>query len=90
MTYKIIVSGLVQGVGFRQFIAGKARERGLKGWARNLETGEVEIVVDGPTDTIDGFISEDVRSGPPSAHISDVRIESIEAPANLSTFTITY
>ncbi|MBL8016512.1 MAG: acylphosphatase, partial [Ignavibacteria bacterium] len=44
---KIVVSGRVQGVGFRYFIARYASELGLTGYAKNLFTGEVEIIAEG-------------------------------------------
>ena len=43
-----LVSGRVQGVGFRYFVQGKANELGLHGWTRNLDDGRVEVYATGP------------------------------------------
>ncbi len=43
----ILISGFVQGVGFRAFTVKKARNLGLTGWVRNLKDGRVEAVVQG-------------------------------------------
>jgi len=43
----ILISGFVQGVGFRAFTVKKARNLGLTGWVRNLKNGRVEAVVQG-------------------------------------------
>ena len=53
----IIVSGRVQGIGFRAFVQQKANELGLSGWTRNLPDGNVEIEVEGTKDQIDTFLS---------------------------------
>jgi acylphosphatase len=45
---KFLVSGMVQGVGYRWFVARHARSLGLSGYARNLPDGRVEVVVQGP------------------------------------------
>lgn len=57
MLAHILISGFVQGVGFRQFIKGNAQNRGLTGWVRNLPDGRVEAVFDGPKEKIEEMIS---------------------------------
>jgi acylphosphatase len=47
MVRHYVVKGRVQGVGFRWLVHREAGVRGLKGWVRNTETGEVEIMVAG-------------------------------------------
>lgn len=49
----VIVRGRVQGVGFRAATADMARSLGLRGWARNLPSGEVEIEMEGPKATLE-------------------------------------
>jgi acylphosphatase len=44
---RFLVHGVVQGVGFRWFVAGHARRLGLAGWVRNRDDGSVEVVVAG-------------------------------------------
>ena len=52
-----VVSGHVQGVGYRWFVRGLASERGLAGSARNLPDGRVEVVLEGLEDDVDAVVS---------------------------------
>ena len=54
----IIVSGIVQGVGYRFFVQRYARKMNLSGWVRNLPTREVEILVEGPRGLIESLTRE--------------------------------
>ncbi|MBN2029380.1 acylphosphatase [bacterium] len=54
----IIVSGMVQGVGYRYFVCKNARRMELTGWVKNLMSGEVEIEVEGPKGLVESFIQE--------------------------------
>ncbi len=53
---KILVSGHVQGVGFRHFIWSNAKKLNLKGYAKNLPDGNVEIIANGLNDSINKLI----------------------------------
>ncbi len=53
---RIFVSGIVQGVGYRWYVEDRARERGLKGYVRNLSDGRVEIIVEGEEEKIESLI----------------------------------
>ena len=70
----LFVSGIVQGVGYRYFASRKAAVYSLKGFVENLIDGRVEVVVEGEKGLIDEFI-KDLRRGPISAHVTDLRIE---------------
>jgi acylphosphatase len=70
----LFVSGMVQGVGYRYFAIRKANVYGLKGYAKNLIDGRVEIVAEGEKGLIEEFI-KDLRVGPMAAYVTDVRIE---------------
>jgi acylphosphatase len=70
----LLISGVVQGVGYRFFAIRKADAYGLKGFAKNLIDGSVEVVAEGDRGLIEEFI-KDLRRGPISAHVSDIRIE---------------
>lgn len=70
----LFVTGVVQGVGYRYFAMRKARMFGLKGFAKNLIDGRVELVAEGERGLMEEFIKE-LRRGPISAHVTDVRIE---------------
>lgn len=65
------ISGRVQGVGFRWFVREEARRLGLAGWVRNLPTGDVELVAEGPPETLDQF-AKTVGQGPPGARVEIV------------------
>ncbi len=54
----IIVSGMVQGVGYRYFVCKNARRMELTGWVKNLMSGEVEIEVEGPKGLVESFTQE--------------------------------
>jgi acylphosphatase len=70
----IIVQGLVQGVGFRYFVYRHASRLGLAGWIRNLYSSEVELEVEGDRSLIEELIKE-LKVGPRSAHVKDLKIE---------------
>ena len=52
---KIIVHGFVQGVGYRAFVRGKALQLGIKGYAKNMPDGTVEIVAVGSAEKLESF-----------------------------------
>ena len=60
--FYIRISGRVQGVGFRYFVAQTASLYSITGWVRNLEDGDVELEAQGIQEDIDAFI-ERVRQG---------------------------
>ncbi len=70
----IIVEGLVQGVGYRWFVARKAQALGLRGFVRNLYDGNVEIEAEGDRSLLEELIRE-VKVGPRSAQVVNLRIE---------------
>ena len=72
-----VVSGRVQGVGFRWFVLQRAEPLGLRGWVRNLPDGRVEIVAAGPSPAMHGLDAA-VRSGPRLSRVDHV--ESKEYP----------
>ncbi len=68
----LIVSGIVQGVGFRHNTRRKARLMQLSGYARNLPDGSVEIEAQGTPEALERFIQW-VHFGPPDAKVESVR-----------------
>ena len=68
---RLLVRGRVQGVFFRAWTRDQARDLGIAGWVRNLRSGEVEMLLAGPGETVERMISL-VRRGPPAAEISEV------------------
>jgi acylphosphatase len=65
------VSGRVQGVGFRYFVERQAAPAGLAGFVRNLPDRRVEVVAEGPRDSVERLIDA-VRDGPPGATVAGV------------------
>ena len=73
----IVVTGLVQGVGFRWFVARQAGALGLKGYVRNHADGSVELEAEGDRSLVEELIAH-VKVGPRSAHVRDLRIAWLE------------
>ncbi|HEX3276622.1 MAG TPA: acylphosphatase [Gemmatimonadales bacterium] len=68
---RFLVSGQVQGVGFRWFVARHARQLGLAGYARNLGDGGVEVVVTGEGEAV-AELEALLRRGPAHARVETV------------------
>lgn len=84
MSTRFLVSGMVQGVGFRWFVARHARSLGLAGFARNLPDGRVEVVVSGPDEALPA-LERLLRAGPASAQVEAVeRSDAVSAPSGKS------
>jgi acylphosphatase len=77
---RLMITGRVQGVGFRVFVEDEARGRGLRGWVRNRRDGAVEAVLAGPIDAISAAI-EACRRGPSSARVKAVDVQDAETTA---------
>ncbi len=84
---RYVVSGRVQGVGFRYFAADAARREGLSGAVRNLGDGTVEAVAQGEAESVDRF-ERALRQGPSRARVEHVRVEDLEPLATSHTFFI--
>jgi acylphosphatase len=80
---RLLITGRVQGVGFRFYTQRKARELGLTGWVRNCSDGSVEAVIQGTPGAVETMIAWAQR-GPPSAVVADVRIA--DASGDFSAF----
>jgi len=74
LTRRYVISGRVQGVGYRVFAQRTARDLGIRGWARNLEDGRVEVVGMGSHHQLDSLEGE-LRLGPPAAEVRHVAVE---------------
>ncbi len=86
---RLIISGYVQGVGFRWWVMRKAQEYSLKGYVRNLYSGDVEVKVEGYRPMIIDFVKE-VKTGPRSAHVTDVKVEWGEYENEFKNFDIRF
>ena len=65
---RLLVSGRVQGVGFRYWTVGEARRLGLDGWVRNRSDGTVEILAIGAADAL-AKLASSCRQGPSAAEV---------------------
>jgi len=65
---RVIVRGIVQGVGFRYWTERRAQALGLNGWVRNLPDGSVEVLLEGE-ETIVGEMIEALHRGPPLSQV---------------------
>ena len=84
---RFVVSGRVQGVGFRFFVKESADREGLHGWVQNLPDGEVEALVEGDADALDR-LEGTLRRGPASARVTSVRTEPETPSRNVRGFQI--
>lgn len=82
---RVVVTGRVQGVGFRFSTEGEADRLGLAGWVRNRPDGGVELEAEGPPDEVDELVAW-LRTGPPGARVDDV-VTSEASPTGEAGFT---
>ena len=84
---RLLIRGLVQGVGFRFFTERAARHLGLRGYVRNLPDGRVEAVVGGPDEDVDAFIAQ-VRQGPAAGRVDQVDLSDVTLEDTVERFAI--
>lgn len=84
---RVLISGFVQGVGFRHFVRNKALEIGLTGWVRNLPDGRVEAVLQGSKEKIEEIILL-CRKGPFLAAVENVEVTWQEENKQFNDFSI--
>jgi acylphosphatase len=83
---RVVVSGHVQGVFFRDQTRREAHRRGVAGWVRNCSDGTVEAWFEGAAAAVEELVRW-CRRGPRYATVYDVRVEEVE-PAGLDGFRI--
>jgi acylphosphatase len=83
---RVVVSGNVQGVFFRDSTEDEASNAGVAGWVRNRDDGTVEAVFEGDEGAVQRLV-EWCRSGPSQADVNDVDV-SEEEPEGLSGFQV--
>lgn len=86
-SYKLNISGVVQGVGFRYFCYRKAIEYKVFGYVKNLFNGSVEVMAQGEDGLIKEFIYE-LKIGPRYSSVKSVITEEIETEKEYSEFLI--
>jgi DNA ligase D-like protein (predicted 3'-phosphoesterase) len=74
---RAVVSGAVQGVGFRDDAQRRARRLGVMGWVRNADDGSVQVHAEGPEPAVEKLVSF-LREGPPAARVAEVATEPVK------------
>ena len=85
----VIVSGRVQGVGFRYFTVHRARSHGLVGIVRNLPTGQVEVLAVGSRSNLVALL-RDLKRGPSGSDVQNVSTDWIEPTDDYACFDVVY
>ena len=86
---RLLVSGKVQGVFFRQALKVAAKKNNVSGWVRNLKDRRVEAVLEGDSKSVNSVI-EWTRIGPANSRVDDIEIINEEAKNEFSTFEVLY
>ncbi len=86
MRYRVVVSGRVQGVWYRESCRREAQRVGVAGWVRNTGDGKVEAAVEGPPAAVDALLAW-LWVGPPRALVSAVEVRP-EDPLGDSRFVV--
>jgi acylphosphatase len=84
---KLIVTGQVQGIGYRWFVQQEAMQEKLSGWVRNRPDGTVELEAEGDSDRMDQFINA-LRSAHPNARVDHIEIQRLEPLKKSAGFDI--
>lgn len=85
--YEIVVSGRVQGVGYRYFVHQKAIEMGLNGWVRNHVDGSVIVMVQGEDPVINTFI-DFLQIGPVRARVDRITKIKMDILSEFDSFRV--
>ena len=88
-SFRATVRGRVQGVFFRAFTQGHARQLGVSGYVRNLPDGSVEVRADGEKSQLE-LLAGYLRTGPPMSGVTKVAIDWSEYTGDYTGFHIRY
>ena len=88
MARRYLITGRVQGVGFRYFAQAVASREGIHGSAHNLPDGGVEIVAEGEAEALERF-ERAIRHGPPGARVEHVDVEGTVPVGRDTGFSVT-
>ncbi len=89
MQLYVLISGKVQGVGFRNFTRNNAKKLGVNGYAKNLANGKVEVVAEGDLLHLDLLI-EKLEQGPRASRVDDVDIEERDFTGEYKSFNVRF
>ncbi|MCY4566897.1 MAG: acylphosphatase [Candidatus Poribacteria bacterium] len=85
----VLITGKVQGVGFRNFTQMNAKQLGINGYAKNLPNGKVEVVAEGDKSQLDALIAL-LKVGPRYARVDSLHVDERPFTAEYKTFGIRY
>jgi acylphosphatase len=83
---RVVVTGIVQGVGYRAGVARQAVSAGITGFARNRADGSVVVELEGPRDAV-AAVERWCRDGPRFAQVSSIDVEDV-VPVGSTTFDV--
>ena len=86
-TRRYVVTGRVQGVGFRWYVEREARALGLGGWVRNRADGSVEVLAAGSTQQLNALYDK-LKAGPRASRVDNVEVEEAAPLKDSGTFRI--
>ena len=86
MRRHLVITGRVQGVGFRVWVADRAVRAGLSGLVRNLEGGQVEVILQGPIPAVEQVVAS-CWIGPARASVRHIEIVD-ERPTDDAVFSV--
>lgn len=89
VTKHIIISGMVQGVGYRFFCRREAAALGLNGFVKNLFNGDVEVLAEGEEELLGHFINV-LRKGPHFSQVQDLHITTLPYENKYKNFDIKF
>ena len=89
LSLRVIVQGIVQGVGYRYFAYHEALSRNLKGYVKNLSDGTVEVIVQGEQNLVESYL-EALKRGPRSAYVRKIEVKEMKSIPMVSDFTIKF
>ncbi|HEX4915996.1 MAG TPA: acylphosphatase [Vicinamibacterales bacterium] len=84
---RFVISGRVQGVGFRYFAQDAARREGLHGYVRNNPDGTVEAVAEGESESLERF-ERAIRRGPSRSRVEQVMVDDVEPAPSATGFEV--
>lgn len=86
---RVIISGRVQGVGFRWWVQKQAQNLKLSGWIKNLDDGRVELVMQGKKNNLN-LLLESIKHGPRFSEVEEVNVSWEEEKNEFEGFKILY
>ena len=84
---KLVITGLVQGVGFRSYTRNNAKSIGLKGYVRNRKDGKLEVVIEGYEKQIDDLLDL-MHKGPFHSQVENIEVIWEDPTNSFKDFTV--